>query len=215
MTHRAALCIESSSSTGGDFILKCLDKGRAEKMEQNRKCLANSIGCLQFLARQGLAAQGNTDQDGNFEQLLKLRSKDCENLKEWLQKDQNKYTSHDCQNEILILMANELLRGLVREIKGSYFSLICDEYTEISNKEQMTLCLRWVDPCMKVSEDFMGFYELKDIGAETISSAILDCLTRLNIQLDKCRGQCFDGASNMMGKKQELGSEYWKSNLKH
>ena len=35
---------------------------------------------------------------------------------------------------------------------------------------------------------------------ESITKIILDCLTRFNLPLNRCRGQCYDGASNMSGK---------------
>ena len=40
-----------------------------------------------------------------------------------------------------------------------------------------------------------------DIGAETIASAIKGVLLKLQLSLVYCRGQCYDGASNMMGHK--------------
>ena len=86
------------------------------------------------------------------------------------------------------------------EIRNNYYSLICDEYTDISNREQLTLCLRWTDDDLKAHEGFIGFYEIPDIKAETITSAIKDALIRLQLSLDNCRGQCYDGTSNMLGK---------------
>ena len=78
-------------------------------------------------------------------QLLKLRSKDFLKLKEWLEKKTEKYTSHGIQNELLKLMAHQILRNLTDEMRASFYATICDEYSNISNKEQLTLCLRWVE----------------------------------------------------------------------
>ena len=44
-----------------------------------------------------------------------------------------------------------------------------------------------------------------DIGAETIVSAIKDVLLKLQLSLVNCRRQCYDGASNMMGRKTGVG----------
>ena len=44
-----------------------------------------------------------------------------------------------------------------------------------------------------------------DIGAETIVSAIKDVLLKLQLSLVNCKGQCYDGASNMMGRKTGVG----------
>ena len=46
-----------------------------------------------------------------------------------------------------------------------------------------------------------GFYELENIKSDTIVNAIRDILLRTQISLDNCRGQCYDGTSNMLGKK--------------
>ena len=77
-------------------------------------------------------------------------------------------------------MANHVIRDVVSQIRGSFFSIICDEYTDISNKEQLTICIRWVD-----------------IGAETIVSAVKDMLSKLQLSLVNCRGKCYDGVSNI------------------
>ena len=96
-------------------------------MNENRKCLIKILETLQFLGRQGLALRGDkNDENSNFIQLLKLRSKDFVKLNQWLEKKTDNYTLHDIQNELLMLMANEILSGVVNQIRGSYFSIICD-----------------------------------------------------------------------------------------
>lgn len=98
-------------------------------------------------------------------------------------------------------MSHEVLRNLCSDIRSSkYFSLICDEYTDVSNKEQMALMLCWVDKDFTAHEDFVSFYELKNTKCESIYDAIQYILVRLQLSLDDCRVQCYDGASNMMGK---------------
>ena len=71
------------------------------------------------------------------------------------------------------------------------FSLICDEYTDISNKEQLTFCVRWIDEKLDAHEDFLGFYNVPNISSETIVSVVKDALIRLQLSLDSCRGQCY------------------------
>ena len=75
-------------------------------MNENRKCLIKILETLQFLDRQGLALRGDeNDENSNFMQLLKLGNKDFVKLNQWLEKKTDKYTSHDIQNELLMLMA--------------------------------------------------------------------------------------------------------------
>ena len=47
----------------------------------------------------------------------------------------------------------------------------------------------------------MGLCEVLNIKSSTIVSAKRDVLLRTHISLEKCRGQCYDGASNMLRKK--------------
>ena len=70
--------------------------------------------------------------------------KDQPLLLKWLGRKEDRYTSHNIQNEIIAIMANDVIRDLVSEIRVGFFSIpmICDEYTAISNKEQLTICIR-------------------------------------------------------------------------
>ena len=146
----------------------------AEKtMETNRLCLIKIIECLQYLARQGQAMQGDTDEESNFTHLLKLRGKDEPLLLKWLEKKADKYTSHDTQNKIISIVANFVIRDLVSDIRDEFFTIICDEYTAISNSKQFSICIRWVD----AHKHFFGFFYIPDISAETdIISVIKGCV---------------------------------------
>ena len=140
--------------------------------------------------------QGDTDDESNFIQLLKLRGKDRPLLLKWLERKEDKYTSHEIQNEIIAIMANYVIRDLVSEIRGGFFSIICDEYTDISNKEKLAISIRRVDEQLEAHGDFFLFYNIPDIGAETIVSAAKDVSLTLQLPLANCGEQCYDGASN-------------------
>ena len=55
---------------------------------------------------------------------------------------------------------------------------------------------------LEAKEDFIGFYEIPNLKSSTIDTVIKDALIRLqlSLSLNECRGQCYDGASNMVGK---------------
>ena len=86
-------------------------------------------------------------------------------------------------------MSAQVLRDLIQDIRNNYFSIICDEYMDISNKEQLTLCLRWVDNDVNAYEEFLGFYQIPDISANTLKSVIKDSLLCLSLSLERCRQQ--------------------------
>ena len=119
-------CIKHPKVTFETTIPQCgnIQEITSEKiksnMQENRKCLIKIIETIQFLGRQGLALRGDErDENSSFMQLLKLRSKDFLKLKEWLEKKTEKYTSHDIQNELLKLMAHQILRDLTDEMRDS------------------------------------------------------------------------------------------------
>lgn len=171
--------------------------------EKNRSCLLTIISNLKFLGRQGLPLRGRADDsDSNFNQLNVLRCEDNQNFREWLLRKSEKYTSPEIQNELLKIMSQILVRGISEDIRNSlYYALMADETTDVSNREQLVICIRWIDELLEVHEDFIGLYQIDDTGAKTISDSIQDVLLRLNISLSQCRGQTYDGASAMSGQK--------------
>ena len=132
------------------------------------KLCSKIVQTLQFLARQGLALRGdNSDNDSNFIQTLKLRAKDISQLMDWMKRKQNKFMSHDIHNEIIQTMANQITRDITGNIWNNFYSIICDEYRDISNKEQLLFCICWVDKFLVAYEEFLGFYEVPNIKNET------------------------------------------------
>ena len=58
---------------------------------------------------------------------------------------------------------------------------------------------RWADHQLIDHEDFIGLYQVNSIDANSLVIAIKDTLLRMGLSLSNCRGQCYDGASNMCG----------------
>lgn len=85
---------------------------------------------------------------------------------------------------------------------------MADECTDVSNKEQLAICIRWVDSrTLEPNEDMIGLYKIDDIKASTIVHVIKDALTRMQLSLKNCRGQCYDGASNMTGRRSGVAKQ--------
>ena len=62
------------------------------------------------------------------------------------------------QSETLKDMAMHILRPIVKNIKkSSYYSVMADETTDIINKEQFVICIRWVDNHLQANEDLLGY----------------------------------------------------------
>lgn len=50
---------------------------------------------------------------------------------------------------------------------------MADETADISNKEQLVICLRWVDANLEVHEDFIGLNHIEQANADSIVCMIL------------------------------------------
>ena len=87
-------------------------------------------------------------------------------------------------------MSNKVMRNLLESIRSCIFSIMCDEYKDISNKEQLTFCMRWVNSDLEVYEKLLGFYEIVDTKSSTIVKVINEILLKYQLNLDICRGQC-------------------------
>ena len=119
----------------------------------------------------------------------------------WMLKRTDKYTSHDMQNDMLKVMAYKVLRNINSQLhSSSFFTIMADETTDVSNKEQIVIFFRYVNNNdFSVEEEFLGLYCVPSIESDTLASILKDTLSRLNLKLFKVRGQCYDGASNMSG----------------
>lgn len=188
-------------------VAEMTNKNIVDSRRKERKHLIDVIRCLRFLARQGIAIQGNPGND-NFTQLLMLLGSKDAAILSTLSQTRLKYTHNDIQNELLDLMARHVLQEKLTEIReNQFFAIMADEYTDIGNKEQLSLCLRTVSSNLEIQEDFLGFYELNNIRSDSIVHAIKDVLLRLHLSLQNCRGQTYDGASNMMGRKSGVATQ--------
>ena len=108
---------------------------------------------------------------------LRLRRDDDPLIVEWLQKKKSKFTSVDIQNEMLEIMALRVLREIARNIQNAViYTIMADETADVSNKEQLVFCLRWVDDDLIVDEDFIGMQPMKGTGADQIVFLIKDIL---------------------------------------
>ena len=94
------------------------------------------------------------------------------------------YLSHATIEEIVSILGNELRENIVVSIKESkYYSIIVDSI-----------------PVGKPVERFVGFTPIKSHKSEPLTSDILEALKALTLDIDLCRGQSYDNASNMSGK---------------
>ena len=73
------------------------------------------------------------------------------------------------------------------------YSIMFDEYSDSSNKEQLSFCIRTVVERLNVGQAFLGFYEINNIKSDTLVAAIKDILLCFYLPIETSRGQTYDG----------------------
>ena len=206
--HKEAVEAEELPKQTGDVGEK-LSTEHAQQKAENRAMFRRILQNVRFLARQGLSLRGHGDgADSNFTQLLRLQAFDSPAVLTWMEKKTDKYTSSDIQNECLQIMALNILRQISASInRNGFFTVMADECTDVANKEQFVVCIRWVDETLTDHEDVIGVYNVGTIDANTLTAAIHDVLLRMSLKMSQCRGQCYDGASNMAGSKRSVAAQ--------
>ena len=119
-------------------------------------------------------------------------------MNEWLRK--RKYISPTSVDELIKLMGKAILRDIISKVTSAkWYAIIADEATDVSGTEQVSISDRWVNSCYEVHEDLLGLKELPDTKAVTIHHKVKEFLVKCPLSISQCRGQAYDGASNMSG----------------
>ena len=144
--------------------------------------------------------QGDKSSEGNFNQLLNLRSEDVPNLKQWLN-NKKTYTSSTIQNEILELFSNSIVNEIVNEInnESNNFGVIMDGTQDITGVEQESICIRYIDKELNPREEFIGLYTASETTGKALAAIVKDVLLRLQLPISNLISQTYDGAANMSG----------------
>ena len=199
-THQCLFAIPQACEDIGEQI----SEAHAEEKSINRQALLKILSNVRFLARQALPLRGDgKGTDSNFNQPYLLREDDHPILKKWrTAKKTDKYVHNTIQNERMKIMALQVLTEFAQNIQSAdFYSIMGDEATDISNVSQLVICLRWVDDDLVAHDEFIGLKEMPCTNADSIVNELKDVLLRMNVRLNKCRGQCYDGCSTMTGNK--------------
>ena len=87
---------------------------------------------------------------------------------------------------------------LKRLHNARYYSIMADECIDITNVELSLFC-RWEEDGVP-KEHFLEIIHLHKADAESIYSAIIDCLKQKNLHINKVIGMGFDGTSTFSGR---------------
>ena len=100
-----------------------------------------------------------------------------------------------------------MMRQISANIQNAtFFTIIADETAVVSSKEQLVISIRWVDDCFVIHEDFIGMHLLERTNADQIVAVLKNGPLRINLNIQRARGQCLAGWSS-----DESRRENWSS----
>ena len=90
---------------------------------------------------------------------------------------------------------------------AKFFTIMADKTADVSIKEQLVVCIRWVDDKFVIHEDFIGMMPLGRTTSAQIVETLRDALQQMNLNIQNARGQCYDGAATMSGEKSGVATQ--------
>jgi len=83
-----------------------------------------------------------------------------------------------------------------------------DETADVSKKEQLVICIRWVDDCFVIHEDFIGMHPLERTNADQVVAILKNApLLRINVNIQRVRGQYYDEAATKAEEKTGVATQ--------
>ena len=231
---RAAHFLQQFGQPGRD-IRNRLSSARMQQVEQNRSLLRPQVDILKLCAVQNIPLRGHRDDgdlgndviqpenDGNYRHLLRFRmASGDEALKTAINRAgaNAKHSSKTVQNELLTVMGSMVKDCVTQRVKrAQVWSVLADETTDRSSREQMVLVARYVDLANNVyvvredpfcvtdvfaeinsmvngEGDNSGDTEVK-LSGTNLGRLILLEIGKANLDTATCVGQGYDKASAM------------------
>ncbi|KAL4149969.1 hypothetical protein QTP88_003820 [Uroleucon formosanum] len=183
-------------------------KNYNENVRLNRLFMEHLIDLVLFLGKQELAFKGHDENSdslnkGNFRELFDMHIIRCS------QEIQNHYNSiknifsgmsKSIQNDLISCISEFLINQIKNEIKQcKFYSIQIDDTTDISQKTQCSIIIRYVTDKSELVERFLGFHNVsEDRTAQGLFNLVNSVLHEFDIE-NKLVGQCYDGACVMSG----------------
>ena len=207
-----------------------VDKQVAKQVTINREKLKPIIEAIVLCGRQNISLRGHRDDSqyydeatnnpGNLQAIPSYLAR-CGNNK--LFEDHfasapksAPYRSKTTQNAIIDICGAVIGERIIGVHSQKFFAILEDEATNVSNAEQLSIVIRYVENSSEIQERFLEFVHCKDgMSGKVISEKILESLKNHGLDISLCRGQGYDGAGKMAGKIQRVQRQYTQAIYVH
>ena len=128
-----------------------------------------------------------------------------------------RHISKESQNDFIKYTGEAIYDRIIEEVKKSGLcSIIAGKARDCSDKEQMSLLMRYVDSSLDIQGDFVSFVLCENgLTGEKLASVLIKKIDSLSLEIENGRGQAYDGAGNVAGPKSglaRLNSKAWYMN---
>lgn len=192
-----------------------IDSKLYEQLEDEKKywrnVLLRVVVAVKSLATRGLSFRGKTDKfgstnNGNFMMLLEAIAEFDPFLAKHIQnlgnpgKGNTSYLSFATYEKIIKIMGAKVTTTIIEELqRAKYFSFSVDSTPDNTHVDQLSLILRFVKDNGDPVERFICFLPNTGHKAGDMLLSVTEVFKTLNIDINNCRGQSYDNASNMSG----------------
>lgn len=97
-------------------------------------------------------------------------------------------------------MGEKVYSEIINRLKlAKYFAISVDSTPDIAHTDQMTVIMHYISPEGMIQERFVTFLSITSHTGESIFNSVIAALNEMDIDVQNCRGQCYDNASSMAG----------------
>jgi hypothetical protein len=178
----------------------------AKDKQENKEVIKILLDIVRTLAHQNMAFRGDgKEEDGNFCQIVRLVSRHCPLLQRWIESKRSRsyhvtYMSPESQNEMIQLLAEDVRRQVVKEIKDAkMFGVSADTTPDLSRKDQLAVMCRYVNEDGDAKERLLC---IKSTTSKTGAGTADEIITALNSHALNTNELCFqsyDFTASMSG----------------
>lgn len=192
----ASLLAERATRQG--TIIQQLQHVADQDRLKNRRAIKALIRCTHFLARQHIAHTTNFDKLVDL--IVACGGQDIKIFLETAARNAS-YTSKNAVIDFVNAIGTWVEESLLKRVcEAQFYTIMADECTDVTTIEELSIFCRWTEDGIPV-EHFIEIVPMKRADAESIHSALVECLREKGMPLNKIIGMGFDGAATFSGSK--------------
>ena len=177
-----------------------------DKLE-NKENIKIFMDIAKTLARQDIAFRGDaSEKNGNYNQIVQLLARYCPKFQYWLKNRRNRpfqvsYMSSESQNEIIQVLAEDIRKRVIDEIKeAGMFSVSADTTPDLSKRDQMSVICRYVNEEGQPMERLLSMHKTSSKKGIETATEIISTLQNNSLSTDELCFQSYDFTNSMSGR---------------